>query len=170
MRPTLSYAGARAIAAHLTPASRCVEFGSGMSTPWLARRCASLLSVECDLGWYEKVSALLRRESITNVDHQLRDFDVYESLPDAPADGYDFILVDGHKRDACMATALAHVKKGGVIYLDNSDKDAADPGGEMRRAEQLLLDAVRARQGSCRYFVDFSPTNFFVEQGLMAKL
>jgi len=44
------------------------------------------------------------------------------------------------------------------------------PDGDLRRAEAALLDAVRARGGSIRYFSDFSPTNFFVEQGALARL
>jgi len=82
---------------------------------------------------------------------------------------FDFVLIDGWDRHGCVLNALAKLRPGGCIYLDNSDKDMTRPDGDLRRAEQALLAAVDERGGTARYFVDFSPTNFFVEQGLLAK-
>ena len=45
-----------------------------------------------------------------------------------------------------------------------------NPNGDSRRAETALRNAVASRGGSIQSFTDFSPTNFFAEQGLLARL
>ena len=44
-QPTISYRARTVIDGLLDSTSRVAEFGSGMSTPWLAGRCGFLLSV-----------------------------------------------------------------------------------------------------------------------------
>ena len=77
--------------------------------------------------------------------------------------------MDGTDREGCIRSVVPKLKRGANLYLDNSDKDMTRPNGDMRRAEKALLEAVEMRKGSVRYFSDFSPTNFFVEQGVLAK-
>ncbi len=167
--PMISYRAARTIAAGLPADAACVEFGSGMSTPWLARHCAYLLSRENDRGWYRKVGSLLKRAGLTHVRYEYREPERFHELPDHPDGFFDFALIDGWNRAGCVASVLPKLKPGGWIYLDNSDKDMTIPDGDLRRAEAALLEAVEKRGGSVEYFVDFSPTNFFVEQGLLAR-
>jgi hypothetical protein len=169
-RPMISYRAAREIAGLMTPSWRVVEFGSGYSTPWLARRCAFLLSIEDNPAWHAVVEGLLDRAGLREVRYERRAVERYADL-DGYADGYfDLALVDGTDRDGCVRSALRKVRKGGLIYLDNSDKDMTIPGGDLRRAEAALLAGVRERGGTVRYFTDFSPTNFFAEQGVLATV
>ena len=169
-QPMLSYRAAKEITALLTPDSRCVEFGSGLSTAWLAERCGFLLSVENDEGWHNRVSEMIKGPAFDHVRYELRDPARFAKLDEHPDESFDFILVDGWDRHGCVLSLLPKIKPGGWVYLDNSDKDMTRPDGDLRRAEEELLRAVTARNGSTRYFVDFSPTNFFVEQGLLAQL
>lgn len=168
--PMISYRARRVIDGLLTPDTRMVEFGSGHSTPWFAARVGFLLSVEDNPGWFERVQGLIAAAGAANVRHELRDGAAYADLSDIPDASLDFVLVDGTDREGCVRAGVAKLKPGGHLYLDNSDKDMTIPGGDLRRAEAALIQAVAARDGSLRYFSDFSPGNFFVEQGALARL
>lgn len=168
--PMLSFRAIKVIDEILEPGFRCAEFGSGMSTPWLAKRCNYLLSIESDRAWYDRVSAKITANNLSHVRYELREADGYSDLSDFDDGFFDFALVDGLDRHGCVMSAVPKIRPGGWIYLDNSDKDMTRPDGDMRRAESALLEAVEERGGSTRYFVDFCPTNFFVEQGLLARL
>lgn len=168
--PMISYRARRIIAALLTPESRMVEFGSGNSTPWFAARAGHVLSIEDDPNWYGHVQHALDAMNIRNVDHRLRTAGDYADLSDVANSSLDFVLVDGTDRAGCIAAAVPKLKSGGFLYLDNSDKDMTRPDGDTRRAERALDEAIAACGGQARYFSDFSPTNFFVEQGILARL
>jgi len=168
-RPMLSYRAVRVIDGLLHTEARGVEFGSGMSTPWLAARAGFLLSIENDAHWHARVGRMLAQRRLQNVAHELRADDNFADLSDQADASFDFALVDGWDRHACVLGVLPKIKPGGWIYLDHSDKDMTIPDGEMRRAEAALLEAVQARRGSAEYFTDFSATNFFAEQGLLAR-
>ncbi len=168
--PTISYRARKAIASLLDEESRVVEFGSGMSTPWLARRCRFLLSIEDDPRWFGEVQALLAARGLTNVRLEMRDPETYAALAGYPDAHFDFALVDGTDRAGCLRSVLPKLRPGGWIYLDNTDKDMTLADGDSRRAEALLLEAARRCGGPVRYFVDFSPTNFFVEQGMLVRI
>lgn len=170
VQPMISYRAGRVIAGLLSPSARVLEFGSGYSTLWFARRCGEVLSIEDDPHWYATVQALLKREGAGHVRHELRSGDGYSRLDDVPDSYFDFVLVDGTDRAGCVATALRKVKPGGWIYLDNSDKDMTLPHGDSRRADALLFAEAKRRGGESRYFTDFSPTNFFAEQGLLVQV
>jgi hypothetical protein len=169
-RPMISYRAARVIEAALTARSRCVEFGSGFSTPWLARRCGFLLSLENDQLWHNVVRQMLVGSAFSHVRYEFRTPETFAELSEIEDGSLDFIMIDGWDRHGCVLHALRKIKPGGMIYLDNSDKDMTRPDGDLRRAEAALLDGVAARSGSVRYFTDFAPTNFFAEQGMMAWL
>ncbi len=168
--PMISYRGRRAIGAILGPETRMVEFGSGNSTPWFAARAGFVLSIEDDPNWYAQVQHLLARSGIENVRHELRAEEAYADLSDLDDGTLDFALVDGTDREGCVRSVLPKLKPGAFLYLDNSDKDMTIPDGDLRRAEKALQEGIEKRGGTVRYFSDFSPTNFFVEQGMLARL
>lgn len=170
LRPMISYRAQREIARLIRPEWNVAEFGSGQSTPWLARRCARLLSIEDNPDWFARVQALLAKEGIKNARHELRDGASYARLDDIPDSAFDFALIDGSDRAGCIAAVLPKLKPGGWIYLDNSDKDMLTADGDLRKAEAALIAAAATRNGAIRYFSDFSPTNFFVERGMLARL
>lgn len=175
--PMISYRARRVIESllgsvrdHRGPGARMVEFGSGGSTPWFAARARFVLSVEDDPAWFALVRARLAAQGIANVRHELRAADVYADLSSIADASLDFALVDGSDREGCVRAVVPKLKPGAYLYLDNTDKDMTRPGGDLRRAEAALINAVAARGGSLRYFSDFSPGNFFVEQGALARL
>ena len=169
-KPTISFRATRKIEKILSPSSSCVEFGSGMSTIWLTKRCEFLLSRENNPFWYEKINKYLEKYSPTNIQYELCDEKSFSLLSNFEDEFFDFALVDGWDRAGCIASVLPKLKIGGWLYLDNSDKDMMYPNGDLRRAEKLLLDYARINNKTPIYFVDFSRTNFFVEQGLLLQV
>lgn len=165
--PWLSYDAIRIIEKILDPGKRVLEFGSGMSTLWLAERCGFLVSIEHDRKWYKTVAKQLSRHDFSNVAYQLRSWEDYENLNGESDLKFDFVLVDGVKRLQCVRTALGKLASGGFIYLDDSDVHR-DP--ERQLAEELILAAVDRTGGSVSYFVDFAPALIHTKEGLLARL
>ena len=168
--PMISYLARREINRLLTTESRMVEFGSGNSTPWYAARAKFVLSIEDLPKWHDHVQQVLADLAIENVRHELRSEKTYADLSHIDDGTLDFAMVDGTDREGCILSVVPKLKSEGFLYLDNSDKDMGRPNGDLRRAEAALHEAVTARNGSIRCFSDFSPTNFFVEQGMLARL
>jgi predicted O-methyltransferase YrrM len=171
-RPAIPWLGYRAIK-HLKkllqPDWKMLEWGSGMSTLWFAARVGNLVSIEDYKEWYDKVSLELEKRGSTNVDYRFKP-DNYSSLDEFPDGTFDFILIDGSQRGNCAAAAINKIRTGGYIYLDNSDKHSSGEGGDTRIAENILLNAVREKQGEVQYFVDLLPTYLAVSQGMLVKL
>lgn len=168
--PWLGYRAIKRIGGILTNQSRVLEFGSGMSTIWLARQCVEVVSVESNEDWYLRVQKLLRLENVNKVDQKLLKGSEYFSLTDFPDKYFNFILIDGDYRDKCAHCSIKKVKHGGYIYLDNTDKSARDPNNEFGRAERMLINSALSCNGTFEYFVDFVPTYLRVTEGLLVQL
>jgi hypothetical protein len=112
-----------------------LEWGSGRSTKWFAARVGKLLSVEFDSDWYRKVSADLA--SFPNaqcrfvpLEHapdegtvaHYEKISAYVAVVDEFADGsLDFVVIDGHYRQACILGVLPKLKSQGLLLVDNTD-------------------------------------------------
>ena len=166
--PWISYDAIKLLEATLDPASRVIEFGSGMSTLWYARHAGFVYSIEnCEL-WYRKTAGMLEKHGIRNVRYRYASSRAEYITPPGMADTkYDLIMVDGDYRSECIRNALPLLCETGVLYLDNSDKDSRDSGGDLRLAEDLALDFARRTNSTVTYFTDFAPTQFTPNQGLM---
>jgi predicted O-methyltransferase YrrM len=165
--PWIAYSAIRRLSTFVQKGCRVLEFGSGNSTVWLAERAGLVCSVEHSRVWYEATRQKLAQRGLSNVEYVLVE-DGGDQYCDFKADdvaGFDLIIVDGLHRSRCVERALRHLKPGGILYLDNSDRDPA--GGDMRAAEQLVRAYARECRGRIDVFTDFSPAQFFVQQGLM---
>jgi predicted O-methyltransferase YrrM len=106
----------------LKPIDKGVEFGSGRSTVWFAKRLKSLTSIENDELWYRKVSSSLKEQALDgHVDYRLvTDLASYSLQGSGFADNsIDFCLVDGVMRDECAKTMLNKIRSGGLLVVDN---------------------------------------------------
>lgn len=169
--PWLSYRAQRYISSLLRPDWSILEFGSGMSTSWFARRCHLVYSIEHDPRWHRIVQARLSKKGISNVIYLFRDPEAYPDLSEFSAGSFDFVLIDGIRRADCVRNVLSKVKEGGWIYLDNTDMSfQTKPGNDSQQAEQLLLSFIAPRKGSVRYFTDLVPGNFVAKQGMLVHL
>lgn len=126
----------------LKPTDAGLEWGSGRSTRWLARRVGQLTSVEHEQGWFEQVkSDLPRTAGGHTVDYRfvecdLRRSDSPESHPycdiadELEPGSLDFALVDGVIRLSCFRKAIDRLKPGGLLILDNAERYVPNRRGE----------------------------------------
>lgn len=166
--PWLPFSVIRRLRAILTADSRVLEFGSGRSTVWLARHSGTVWAIEDDELWYSKVSQLLHRRNILNVNYVLAIEKDYFDLS-SDVDDLDLVIVDGSWRPQCVESAVGRVRAGGTLYLDNSDKDAHSMDGEMRLAERAVRTTAEVWGGSIERFVGYAPGNLFPHEGLLIR-
>lgn len=167
-RSELPWIGFRAIE-HLdrmiNPDWKVLEFGSGMSALWFARRCGLLVSVETDRAWYDAIASALRERGLGNVDYRIRDKSEAHLVDDYGDSSFDFVLVDGPRRDLTVMTALRKVKPGGYIYLDNTDA----PVRENQIARAVLINAAGG-EANVKVFNDLTPARVCVTEGVLAAM
>jgi predicted O-methyltransferase YrrM len=105
-----------------------LELGSGRSTLWFAKRVKSLISVESDKGWFNRVQKQLNALSMVNVDYIYAPLTANEEFSTSPylapvlkaSDAtFDFILVDGEWRDQAAFAGISKLKHGGILIVDN---------------------------------------------------
>jgi len=166
--PWIPYSAAEVLKAGLTKDSVVLEYGSGQSTIWLARHAGKVISLEHYEPWYERVTEQLAEAGLNNVEYRLETTDHYHQFPDDPQVRFDLIIVDGVYRNECSIQALKLLKPGGMLYVDDTDKTPElGEGTEMAKIRQRVIDHHRDHGGRLEFFVDFSPAQFFVKEGLI---
>jgi SAM-dependent methyltransferase len=131
--PWFSYAAIDFLDGFLKPNMSVCEYGSGGSTFFFARRVKSVYSIEDNAEWFNRVSEKIREKGITNANMTLCPYDFKnpvnfeqsDYLNAMPNEKFDVIVVDGSEewtriRPVCFKKAEAHVKKGGIIVVDDS--------------------------------------------------
>jgi hypothetical protein len=102
-----------------------LEFGGGQSTLWWSMRARSVLTVEEDAGWHERLRSRVGDNVGLHhipVDHATRSVALIKDLLDAqPIRAFDVIVIDGHLRQEVTALAFDYLAPDGAIILDNSE-------------------------------------------------
>src|SRR5262245_22200031 len=147
--PWLTAASVHILESWLRPEDRGLEWGSGRSTPWIAKRVKALISIEHDETWYRRVLSQMSEHRVENVDYRYRpDEPSYlETTRDISAGSLDFVLVDGIARDHCVLIAVDCLRPGGLLIVDNGNWylpcDSRAPGS--RRAVGGAASALWAK-------------------------
>jgi hypothetical protein len=108
-----------------------LEWGSGRSSAWFAERLEFLVSIEHNKEWHEKISRSLpanaecRYISLNHPESESTHPD-YNPLPDYVKvvhefDRLNFVVVDGHYRQACVKAAMPKLSRGGLLLVDNTN-------------------------------------------------
>lgn len=133
------------------PEPAVLEFGSGSSTLWIAKRTNKLVSVEHDKNWYsiikKKLSNINKSKSIQYILH-LRPYDSVCDLFEH--ESFDLIIVDGRDRVQCIKKAIPLLKKGGIMMLDNSEREGYQEAIELMSPWEVRHD-VQAGPDSCGF-------------------
>jgi hypothetical protein len=96
------------------------EYGCGQSTAYWKRRGAQVWGVEHDRAWFEKLtSETPATRTIYFADAEMD----YAAAIERPGTHFDIVVIDGVFRTACVEPALAHLRSGGFIILDNAERD-----------------------------------------------
>jgi hypothetical protein len=152
--PWINAGAVRFLSRRLAPDMTGFEWGGGRSTAFVARRVARLVSVEHKEKWRRRVTALLAREGIGNVEcrftppgddpgrpderpdiwratghvHRKPQFAAYaDAILDFPESSLDFVLIDGRARVECALNAFCRIRPGGFLLLDNSEWEKYAP-------------------------------------------
>jgi SAM-dependent methyltransferase len=108
---------------------KVLELGAGRSTPWLARRAGSVLSLEDNPHWHEVTAERLREEKL-EVDLRLTPVEEFPREVAALDDrSFDLVVVDFLEapevsRLDALKPAMRKVRPGGYLLLDDSDRPA----------------------------------------------
>jgi predicted O-methyltransferase YrrM len=129
--PWLTQQAVTMLTTMLRPSDVGLEYGSGRSTRWLARRTGRMTSVETDKRWHAEVQAQLsaaglmdRVEYLWVPANELNESDPHRSAylavaGNLPRQSLDYVLVDGMYRDECAVRAVTLLKPGGLLIIDN---------------------------------------------------
>lgn len=136
------------------PQARVFEYGSGASTAWLARRCGTIVSVEHDEGWRERVAAAVApHENCTLVHMPLEAGDARYACAIAEAGGpFDLVVVDGRNRAECLRAAIGHLAPRGIILFDDSGRRRYRPA----IADSALVETRHFGRSYCVPYPDYS--------------
>lgn len=118
--PWLTRAAIEWLDRHLSTSMNGFEWGSGTGTPWLARRTGTLVSVEHDPIWAERVRTDLARAGLRNVELRVvPESDYVAQMRAFPDARFDWVLVDGLFRDEALLASLPKLEPGGFLVFDN---------------------------------------------------
>ena len=112
----------------LKPTDVGLEWGSGRSTAWLAKRVSHLTSIEHNDHWYKRIKKTLSDKGIENVELLFAALEAKDKgqpeyvrvAAELPKASLDFILVDGRLRDQCTEVAMQLLKPGGMLIIDDA--------------------------------------------------
>ncbi len=151
--PWMTYDAIDFLGSICAPDSVVFEWGSGGSTLFLAKRCRHVTSVEHDAKWSCYLRERLETLGVDNVDYKeipgegIADweekdyrnpddfvsgdigsaglsFERYvKAIDPYPEESFDIVVVDGRARNGCVKHAITHVKRGGYLVVDNSDRE-----------------------------------------------
>ena len=141
------------------------EWGSGRSTLWFARRIHHITSVEARRNWFEEVTHRLEKHDLAGratlhlaevtSEHNFspKEIERYAGVIDSVGEGsLDFIVVDGHFREACLGRVATKLRPGGLLIIDNSDilpTTALDPwrGFNLQAWNNGIWETIVIRSG-----------------------
>lgn len=142
--PWWTYDAIEVVAAFLTSRDRprVFEYGSGASTVWLAKRAQHVTSVDHHAAWVDRLRPrlgklgnvtleLIEPDAVADPDPRFhsrkegyrgRSFRHYVEAIARAEPPFDLIVIDGRARPACLAEAMRHLAKDGMIVFDNSHR------------------------------------------------
>jgi len=105
----------------ITKDFRILELGAGASTVWFAKRAGYVLSYENNKKWFDSVTGELKKAGLKNCKLIFDPAYPKNGIQDLQGQ-FDLILIDGRGRVKNTAVTMAHVKPGGYLMLDDSQR------------------------------------------------
>ncbi|MDD2298157.1 MAG: hypothetical protein PHQ67_05385 [Fermentimonas sp.] len=150
--PWITYDAIKFLEKICNKSMKVFEWGSGGSTIFFATRCKEVTSVEHDTFWIQSLREKTEELNLNNITikgvegkpinnfntlnpEDPDDFiskekkssglsyeDYVKSIDSYEKGSFDIIVVDGRARNACIKRAIPHIKAGGYLIVDNSDR------------------------------------------------
>ena len=134
--PWFTYPAIEALKAWDLSERSVLEYGSGYSTLFWANRARTVVSIEHNQDWFEKIKGLAPPNVtmiLAPINEAENDYHPSEktraefrAYAESHGEGkFDLIVLDGYARSRmryqCAQASLPHLKPGGMVILDNSD-------------------------------------------------
>jgi hypothetical protein len=185
-QPWITYPVIDYLKGFLRPEHRVFEYGGGGSTLFFVKRVAEVVTVEHNQEWFKILSETINMSkknswtgkfvgpakgdlvpvpdpsdpshySSADVPSKGYNYRKYASAIDEyPENYYDCVVVDGRSRPACMMHAIPKIRKGGLLVLDNSDREYYMP--KIRKAVELQFETIIDGFAPGPYSQDFTKT------------
>ncbi|KAA6321496.1 hypothetical protein EZS27_028860 [termite gut metagenome] len=180
-RPWITFGAKKKLDSLLNNNMHVFEYGAGCSTLYFSRRVKTVYSVENNKEWFEFLNKYIKKNCIDNVnirlvegvptngihtiysslslDYKNTNFEDYVKVIDIFPDRlFDIILIDGRARAGCIKHAVAKLKKGGYLIVDNSERK------EYFRGNDYLFNPLQWSSctfiGAIPFAFEFSQTSF----------
>ncbi len=103
------------------------EYGSGNSTLWYAQKVKHVVSVEHDKEWFEKIKEKMPKNATIYYEALVYggNYSLYLHKIDMK---FDIVIIDGRDRVQCIKNSMDSLKEGGVIVLDDSEREMYQEG------------------------------------------
>lgn len=115
---------------------KCLEYGCGTSTPYYIDHLpqeAEWTSIEHNKGWYDKIKQEINRPNLKLYfvdievnEPEIPEADVYAAFPEDKGP-FDFILVDGIRRENCIEMSHQMLSENGVLVVHDSNRPQYHP-------------------------------------------
>ena len=102
------------------------EWGSGNSTKWWSRKCASVTAVESNPSWHAEVSRNLPQNATVILAENKESYT--QAICNQPNQSFDIVVVDGDHRNECVKSCLKVLPQSGMVVFDNSDRHTYNVG------------------------------------------
>lgn len=121
--------GAQKFLTEFAPGKDVLEFGMGGSTVWFSQSVRCLLSIEEVGSWADEVANYIEsiQEKCTAIALSKVVIPNYSIIDVLHNESFDLVLIDAKNRTRCAILADRLIKPGGVLILDNSDRDRYKP-------------------------------------------
>jgi hypothetical protein len=124
--PWITYPAIEFLETRLNKSMDVSEYGCGNSTLWLAERVKSVLSIEHDKNWFDKVNNI-KPNNVKLILKELNNGDYSKEILNYH-NNFDIILIDGRDRVRCVKNSINALKVNGVIVCDDSDRKDYEKG------------------------------------------
>jgi hypothetical protein len=131
--PWFTYPAIDFLESIIDPKWHIFEWGSGNSTKWWARKCASVVAVESNHAWHSEVSKSIPPNATAILAQDAASYT--QAIHNYDKSHFDVIVVDGDHRNKCVESSIGSLKDDTIIVFDNSDRR------DYKSGIQLLLDA-----------------------------
>lgn len=125
--------------------AKILEFGCGGSTIWFSKRTRHLVSIEHDVRWYTKTKNYLEALQVPTVDLRLIKSNYFLQCDTFEDNYFDLILIDAKDRIKCTQRAIRILKPGGILMLDNAEREKFKPIYEMLKGWEFFTTTQKSK-------------------------
>lgn len=153
MIPWMNYAVIDFLQERLQPQFRVFEYGSGASTCWWASHTAKVVACEHDQEWFQRMRPLYPDNVRVLHVPLVLDGDYCRTIV-AQDESFDIVVADGRDRIRCLINAIPRLSSGGVMILDDFERE------KYQKARQML----RERGFRCLVVKGLKPQSIYESQ------